>query len=241
MRLDAELSARMEANLVRRAQSGPNSNPPPSERRLPRVSTLSSGCARESYYYLVGAPEDEQDATSAGSTTAGQALEADVLTDLLAALNVGPGEYDVQVRVTTDWYTGSADLHVPRLSLVVDAKTTNAAGFDIIAKEGKPKPEHVAQLSSYGIPLGATRGILAYRATGNTKAIGDGKVYMVFDFPLDHAAHAQMVANARAAMAGRESGQVPPRAEWANRQKHWKCRAVNGYCDYRTHCWKETA
>lgn len=232
MRLDAELSSKMEANLVTRNNSGPNADPPVSQRIVPRVTSVLM-CAREGYYTLIGTDKLPMDPTSAGAAQAGQALEADVLTDLLRALEVVnlPGEFEMQVRVTTDCYTGSADLYIPRLSLVADAKTTNASAFDIIAKEGKAKPEHVMQLAAYGIPLGAKEGIIVYRGTGNTKKVNGGRLYMVFRFPLTPDMVKPLEVNARAALAGRETNTPPPRAF---PQSHWKC---SGYCAYRNTCW----
>lgn len=232
MRLDADLSSRMEAALVLRGKGGVNSNPPVSARVVPRV-TSALMCPREAYYYLIGTPELDSDPTSAGAAQAGQALEADVLTDLCAALGVDPLDAETQVRVTTDCYTGSADFYVRSMGLVADAKTTNASAFDIIAKEGKAKPEHVMQLAAYGIPLGATEGIIVYRGTGNTKKVNGGRLYMAFRFPLTPDMVKPLEVNARAAIAGRETNTPPPRAF---ARTHWKCSA---YCAYRAECWKD--
>lgn len=234
MRLDAELSAAMDRVMVKRTEGGVNQDPPVSERTLPRVSTITSGCARQAYYYQTGAPKLPMDPLSANSAEIGILVEDSIIADAEAVLSEHYGEpvkFERQVRVTTDCYTGSADAWEPKRKIILDAKSGGVNKADIAKKKGTPGENYEVQTNLYGEPLGAKLVMIPFRAVGKSKADGPGvhQFYLADPNP-------ELVASARAvALASMEAvkaGSPPPRAY---DRKHWLCA---GYCSYRDTCWK---
>lgn len=235
MRIDRELATRMEQAMVARSTTGPNANPPVEERKVPRASSLCHGCARKEYYYLTGAPEEPMTPAGASATTMGQAIEADVLADLEAAM---PGEWRQQVRVTTDWFRGTADAVLstgPGVLLVADSKSANVASWEIKERQESCGEEIEAQLQLYMHATGAPEAIAVFRKTGgNAKDQGKG-VYLPIRFPYRPEVVERLEKVALEAMAAKVSGVAPapglPKG-------HWLCGSERspGYCPYARSC-----
>ena len=234
--IDAELGKLMEAALVARARGGPNANKPPSERKVPRASNLSQGCARLDWYYLTGADELPMDAMGAASTTNGQALEEDVLLDLEAALGL---KFERQVPVETAWFRGTADAWNAEHKILADSKTANAASFAIKKREGSPGDSYIVQLNLYASVLGAERIIVPVRAIGKSakdvKNDGPG-VYAVYTFAPDPAVVLKAQEQALRAMDARDLAGAPPDPAFA--PGYWLCGSKGrpGYCSYAHLC-----
>lgn len=230
---DKELGRKMEQALIERAKGGPNSDPPVSERKVPRASSLSTGCTRREVYYLTGAPQDEQTAASAAATTTGQEMEDGVLSDLEAAL---PGNWKRNVRLENDWVRGTADdvqYDGPNgeATLVADSKTANVASWEIKQRQGSTGDEIEAQLQIYMHLTGAGEAVAAFRKTGgNAKDMGKG-VYLPIFLPYRHEIVTKMERIAREAMAARDNGTIPARS--FSKRDVFPC----SYCPYTTHCW----
>jgi hypothetical protein len=227
--LDPELGAFMEEALLEQAKGGPNANRPAPERTKPRASGLD--CARSAFYYLTGAEQLPKRATSAAATSAGQALESDVLDHLEYALSKRFGRKIVgerQVPVETDWCTGTLDWWNEELKMLADAKTTGPASFSFSARGFEDK--YKSQLTIYGTAKGAELCVVPLRANGKKDDDQTPGIYAVEVFAPDPAVYAAAEARARAAMAGKETGTAPP-PTFA--RGYWLCRS---YCDYRHLC-----
>jgi hypothetical protein len=240
VRIHRELQAKMEQAMIDRAAGGPNADPPPGEREVPRASSLAMECARREFYYLTGGAQDPRSAASAAATTAGQALEADVLADLVAAM---PGTWQQQVRYVTPWFRGTADAVLyadesrSQAVLVADSKTANVASWEIQqrrAEAEKPSSgsDHVdSQLQLYMHASGAKKAVAVFRKTGgNARDMSKG-VYLPVIYDHDPEAVTRLRTIATEAMRGRDRGLAPPRAYDA---KDWHCT----YCSYRDSCWR---
>lgn len=227
--LDPELAQWMEEALIAQAQGGPNANRPPSDRVKPRASGLD--CARSAYYYLVGAAQMPKRATTAASSTAGQALESDVLDHLEAALSRRYGRTirgERQVPVESDWCTGTLDWWHEELGMVADSKTTGPQSFSFKARGFEDS--YKSQLTIYAVLKGARQIVVPLRANGKKDDDPTPGIYAVEVFAPDMAAYRAAEARARAAMAGRETGTPPPAGF---ERGYWLCRS---YCDYRNLC-----
>lgn len=225
----------MDEALVAQGRGGPNSDMAASQRRTPRASSLSSGCARQDYYYLIGAPKVDSDVVSAAAAQTGQALEADVLAHLEAALSRrfgGPFKFERKVKVACEWFTGEADAWNAEHKILADSKTTNRDSWDMKRKQGTTGQEYARQLNLYAHLLGAKEIIIPLRAIGKRASGRDGKeIYLVERMEPNPALVAEMEAQARKAMQAVVTGATPDRAY---DQKHWLCA---GFCSYRETCW----
>lgn len=231
----AKLAAAMEENLIRRADSGPTADPPLEGRTVPRVSTLSMGCARRAAYWLVGTPEPPRTAALSAASQMGTELEAGVLDDFEAALGSRVVSKERQVKIRTEWMAGSAD-EVLVLDtgekIVADSKCMNRDAFEIRGREGASE-HHVSQLSQYAEGVGGTLLAILER---NSDARGlRGKpspgVYRVTILPPSAEAVAKAKAISLRAMQARDAGdpEIAPRAYTAD---NWICR----YCPHTKRC-----
>lgn len=232
MRLDSELSSLMDEAMVVRNQGGPGSDPPPSERHLPRVSSFKDGCARQAYYFLAGAEALPMDAMSTAATEAGKAFEDAILDDLETVLSKKYGEKVVgerQVKIVAECFVGTADWWYPKRKILADGKTGNPSKCDIARKQGTPGEGYEVQTNLYADELGAEQIVIPLRAVGKSKKDGPG-IHQFWVGEPDKALAAQAKVAARAALAARETGTPPPPAF---DKSHWLCK---GYCSYRHLC-----
>lgn len=236
------LESLMGRALMLQNEGGPNADPPLSVRLVPRASLLSSGCARQAFYWLKGEPGQPFNHASAAAAQAGQALESDVLEHLRAALAIeydDPGlSYETQVKVETPEFRGTADFWCPKYKILADSKTTGYDSFEIQARKGQPKEDHVRQLNLYAGALGATRILIPLRQVGRPGSHGDAPNYQVYDLTPDPEIYGEMLAVARTALAARAADQAPPRPAFASRT-YWLCNPSpgKGYCAFRLKCW----
>lgn len=230
----ARLTAAMHDQLLIRSESGPTANKPGPQPK-PRASGIATGCTRALYYALIAAPREPRLPHSASATQMGSDLEAGILADFLAALDPFPSLAEHQVRVETEWFTGSADLvltYPDERKVVVDSKTANRDSFEIKKREGM-SPEHRTQLSLYAHALGADTIIVVLRNTDPRPMRGKPAmpVYHVQIARRDDAAVAKAKAIALAAMAARDANDEGAAARGFEASA-WQCR----YCDFSSHC-----
>lgn len=134
-----------------------------------------------------------------------------------------------QYRIETELVRGHIDARSAKHKIIADSKTANAQQFDMMAKGKAVKDDWTRQLSTYAKADGATRILVAVRAVGKTMKDGP-QIHLVFDFPPDMAAAAQVEDVARQAMAARATGTLPAPAF---AKGYWKCK---DWCDYRHLC-----
>lgn len=149
MNIDRDLQAAMEQALVARADGGPNADPPLAERRVPRVSAVTSMDPLAIKRYMEGANKAPMDVSYAANVETGKAVETMILGVVESAMRSTDPDFAWDLFPQED---GTLGWQPPRMicgpaigrpdamriidGLLCDAKSASATQFAMILKDG---------------------------------------------------------------------------------------------------------